>query len=269
MSAVRWRIATLAIVATALVPIGCGEDDGSETDRFGAIPKRTIEAPADKTAPRWQQIATLSGSGSATRRVSVSAAALQWRVRWRCDEPRLAITVTPAPAGSDGRAAGRCPGRGSQTWVGRGPHDVAVRSAGDFRVIVEEELRTPLREPAPAAVRSGEARELARGRFAPIESKGRGTAVLYRLPGGRLELRMEGFATEPNPDLDVWLSAEAKPTTTRRVFAARHTRVRSLKATIGDQNYPLPATADAAQIRSVVVVNAEQRIAYAAAPLAR
>ncbi|MGH2899902.1 MAG: DM13 domain-containing protein, partial [Solirubrobacteraceae bacterium] len=155
------------------------------------------------------------------------------------------------------------------TWVGMGAHTVAARGAGDATIVVEEELRTPLREPAPAAVRSGDARELARGSFRPIEAKGSGTAVLYRLPGGRLVLRLEGFATEPNPDLVVWLSTQADPTTTRRVFEARHVRVRSLKATIGDQNYPLPANTDAAAIRSIAVVNPGQRIGYAAARLAR
>lgn len=267
MSLVRCCVAVPAIVCAALLAVGCGDDDSTETNRFDAIPKRTIEAPDDETAPRWQQIAALRGS--ATRRVSVSEPALQWRVRWRCREGQIAITVTPPPASSGGRATGRCPGRGSATWVGTGPHTVAVRGAAGLRVIVEEELRTPLLEPAPAAVRSGEARAIARGRFGPIEVRGRGAAVLYRLPGGRLALRMEGFATEPNPDLDVWLSEEARPTTTRRVFAARHIRVRSLKSTIGDQNYRLPTNAGARKIRSVVVVNAEQRIAYAAATLTR
>lgn len=258
---------TAAVLCGALALAGCGEDDGAEPDRFGAIPKRTIVAPDDETAPRWQQIATLRAA--ATRRVVVSGPALQWRVRWRCDARRIAITVTPPPARSDGRATGRCPGRGSATWVGSGPYTVDVRATGDVRVVVEEELRTPLREAALAAVRSGAARELARGRFAPIESKGRGEAVLHELPGGRLALRLEGFATEPNPDLDVWLSTAPEPTSTRRIFRAAHTPVRSLKSTIGDQNYLLPKGTDAGRIASVVVVNAEQRIAYAAAKLAR
>lgn len=267
MSLVRRRGALAAMVCAALLPVACGGDDGSEPNGFDAIPKRTIQAPEDETAPRWQKIAELRAGAGATRRLTVSRDALQWRVRWSCREQRIAIKVTPAPPSSNGRASGRCPGRGSATWVGTGPYTVDVRGSAGFRVIVEEELRTPLDEPAPAAVGSGAAREIARGRFAPIEAKGRGTAVLYRQPGGRLTLRMEGFATDPNPDLDVWLSTEAEPTTTRRIFAARHVRVRALKSTIGDQNYALPADADARTIRSVVVVNVGQRIAYAAAAL--
>ncbi len=267
MSRVRPHGAIAAIVCAALLPAACGGDDGGEPDGFEAIPKRTIQAPDDETAPRWQRIAELGAGATATRRLTVSPDALQWRVRWRCRGRQIAIMVTPAPPSSDGRATGRCPGRGSATWVGSGPYTVDVRGSDGSEVIVEEELRTPLEEPPLAAIVSGAAREIARGRFAPIEAKGRGTAVLYRLPGGRLALRMQGFATDPNPDLDVWISAEAEPTTTRRIFAARHVRVRALKSTIGDQNYALPADADARTIRSVVVVNADQRIAYAAAAL--
>ncbi|MGH2840482.1 MAG: DM13 domain-containing protein [Solirubrobacteraceae bacterium] len=263
------RIGWLAVVCAFLVSAGCGGDDDPETDRFSDIPKRTIEAPDDKTAPRWQQIADVRDSKAASRRIVVSRSALQWRVRWRCRSRRIAITVTPPPASSNGRAGGSCPGRDSAIWVGAGRHTVAVRSSADFRVIVDEEVRTPLHERAPASVRAGQARELGRGRLRPIESKGRGTAILYRLPGGRLALRMEGFATEPNPDLDIWLSESVEPTTTRRIFRAGHTAVGSLKSTIGDQNYLLPATVDAYEIRSIVVVNAGQRIAYAAATLAR
>ncbi|MBA3746209.1 MAG: hypothetical protein H0W96_01790 [Solirubrobacterales bacterium] len=57
---------------------------------------------------------------------------------------------------------------------------------------------------------------LARGSFYKIERKGRGSATLYRLPGGRLALRMADFATESNTDLFVWLSEARRPRTTHR-----------------------------------------------------
>ncbi|MGH2900038.1 MAG: hypothetical protein ACRDMZ_15290, partial [Solirubrobacteraceae bacterium] len=52
--------AGLAILACSmLVAAGCGSDDDAAPDRFTAIPKRTVQAPADQTAPRWQRLATL------------------------------------------------------------------------------------------------------------------------------------------------------------------------------------------------------------------
>ena len=266
----RWT-AVLAVAGLLALP-GCGDDDDDEAaseDRFGAIPKRTIEAPEDETAPRWQKVADIEGSEDATQRVAISRGALQWRVRWRCRSGDITIAVTPPPTNSDGRASGSCPARDEVIWVGAGTHTVDVRASAPFRVIVDEEVRTPLHEPAPAAVRTGRARELASGRFAPVDLKGAGRAILYRMPNGRLTLRMEDFKTEPNPELTVWLSESTNPVSSRRIFRAPHTTVRSLKSTIGDQNYMLPAGTDADDIRSVVVVNASQRIAYSAARLTR
>ncbi|HEV2786123.1 MAG TPA: DM13 domain-containing protein [Solirubrobacteraceae bacterium] len=261
-------IACAVTAATLLAVAGCGGDD-DETDRFGEIPKRTIVAPADETAPRWQELARLRGSGETSEKVTVSKDALQWRIRWGCEEGQIDIAVKPAPESTDGLASSSCPDRDSVIWVGSGERTVNVSSPGRYRVVIEEEVRTPLREPALAEMRSGEAREIARGRFSPIDLKGRGTATLYELPGGRLALRMEGFGTDPNPDLDVWLSESAEPTNTRRIFRAKHTTVGPLKSTIGDQNYILPTGTDASRVRSVVVVNNPERIAYAAAKLAR
>ena len=264
------RRAGTAVVAMALLALvaGCGGDDDEE-DRFGAVPKRTIVAPNDETAPRWQELARLRASGEASEKVTVSKDALQWRIRWGCDEGDIEIRVRPAPENTDGLATGSCPDRDSVIWVGSGERTVDARSPGDFRIVIEEEVRTPLREPELPEMRSAEAREIARGRFMPVELKGRGTATLYELPDDRLALRMEGFGTDPNPDLDVWISESTQPTSTRRIFEADHRALGSLKSTIGDQNYLLPRDVKADQVRSVVVVNTPERIAYAAARLER
>ena len=260
------RIAGAVLVALLALVAGCGDDDD---DRFGDIPKRTIVAPSNETAPRWQQIARLRGSGETSEKVTVSKDALQWRIRWGCNEGQLDIEVDPAPESTDGRASSSCPDRDSVIWVGSGERTVKVNSPGRYRVVIEEEVRTPLREDPLPEMRGGAAREIARGRFAPVELKGRGRAILYELPGGRLALRMEGFGTDPNPDLDVWISESPEPITTRRVFRAGHTTVGPLKSTIGDQNYLLPKGTKAREVRSVAVVNNPERIVYAAAKLAR
>lgn len=258
-----------AIVAAALPALVAGCGGGDDEGRFGDIPKRTIVAPSNETAPRWQQIARLRGSGETSEKVTVSKDALQWRIRWGCNEGQIDIEVDPAPESTDGMASSSCPDRDSVIWVGSGERTVDVSSPGRYRVVIEEEVRTPLREAPLPEMHAGAAREIARGRFAPVELKGRGRAILYELPGGRLALRMEGFATDPNPDLDVWVSESPAPITTRRVFRADHTTLGPLKSTIGDQNYLLPDGTKAREVRSVAVVNNPERIVYAAAKLAR
>lgn len=118
-------------------------------------------------------------------------------------------------------------------------------------------------------MRSADAKVLARGKFFEIERKGRGSATLYRLPGGRLALRMANFATDSNTGLFVWLSEARRPRTTRSAFRARHSEIALLKSTLGDQNYLLPRSIDASRIRSVVIWCAPVQIAYTAATLRR
>ena len=270
----RRSLACVLVVAVALLA-GCGGgDDGSSAaepkDLFRALPSETTVAPADKAAPRWEPLETFTGTGAATRSVAVSKDAIQWRARWRCrGTGRLAISVSPRPRSGPAGKAGACPGSGRQSWVTSGTQRMSVRATGGWRVVVEQEVDTALHEPPTAAMRSADAKVLARGRFFKIERKGRGSATLYRLPGGRLALRMAGFATDSNTDLFVWLSEARRPRTTRAAFNARHREVALLKSTLGDQNYLLPRGIDAARVRSVVIWCAPVQIAYTAATLMR
>ena len=257
----------------AIVLAGCGgdgEDTSARDDPFRALPKETIVAPADKAAPRWEPVASLRGSGAATKTVAIADDAIQWRARWRCESAgRMTVSIAPPPRSGPAGRSGDCPGGARQSWVTAGPQRLSVRAAGRWSVVVEQEVDTALREPPTAAMRSPGARVLARGSFFKIERKGAGTATLYQLPKGRLALRLEGFATDANTDLFVWLSEARRPRTTRASFEARHTQVALLKSTLGDQNYLLPRGTDASRIRSIVIWCAPVRIAYTAATLAR
>lgn len=260
-------LAPAALVAAVLIA-GCGdEDDDDGSDRFADIPKRTIVAPTNLTAPRWERIGVFTGTAPTTETVAVSKRAIQWRVRWRCRSGRFEIAVTPRPRVGRPRLSSGCPGRGRAILATAGAQRLEIAASDRWRLIVEEELRTPLREPRLAAMRPS--RLLSRGRFRPVEMTGGGTASLYRLTSGRLGLRMEGFRTEPNPDLVVWLSEARDPTTSKQIFGAPRAEIRRLKSTIGDQTYVLPKGSDPQRIKSVVVVNKPNRIAYAAAPLTR
>jgi hypothetical protein len=141
-----------------------------------------------------------------------------------------------------------------------------VATPGRWRVVVEQQLDTPLREPPLAAMRSSAARVLARGRFYPVESLGDGAASLYRLPSGRLALRLEDLRTSPDPELLVWVSDARKPKTTAQAAAAAHVALGRLKSTRGDQNYLLPRRLDREAVQSVVIWR-PTRTAYTAAAL--
>lgn len=116
-------------------------------------------------------------------------------------------------------------------------------------------------------MRSSAARTLARGRFHPVESQGLGTASLYRLPEGRLALRLKDLRTSAYPDLFVWISEARNPTTTAQLAAAPHVELGRLKSTRGDQNYLLPKAIDRGAIGSVVIWRRPIRMAYTAAAL--
>ena len=268
----RRASAVAAAVAVTIATAGCGESDepaAQASDPFRAVPEETVVAPADKAAPRWEPVVTLRGTGPTTKTVKIADGAIQWRVRWRCTAERFAVTVSPAPRSGSARAAGDCAGGGEHSWVTNGQHELRVQASGQWRMEVEQEVDTELHEPPLAAMKSPSARVLARGDFYEIDRKGEGSASLYRLPGGRLALRMENFATDANTDLFVWLSEARRPRTTRAAFAAPHIEVAGLKSTLGDQNYLLPRGVDASKIRSIVIWCEPVQNAYTAATLTR
>ena len=133
----------LAVGAAA----GCGQDEDEKADRFEQLPKRPVKAPPNETAPRWEQIAAFEGKRSTARSVEVSRRAIQWRARWRCRSGRFALALTPAPRAGRRRAEGRCPGSGKAIWATSGRQRLGIQASAEWRLVVEEELRTPLHEP--------------------------------------------------------------------------------------------------------------------------
>jgi len=257
------RAAGLVVPAiVALAGCGSSEDDGgARFDPFTEVRDRAVTRPA-RASPRWEHLATLSGSGPARKAFTVAGGAIQWRARWRCQTGRLRLS----------RAGRRivdaaCPATGTATDVRTGTIALAVQASGPWRVVLEQQVDTPLREPPLPAMRSPRARVIAAGRFYALERSGRGRASLHRLSTGRLALRFDGFATSPNTDLFVWLSSAARPRDTVRAAGSPHTVLRALKATLGEQNYLIPADVKAGDIRSVVIWCVPVRIAYTAAAL--
>ena len=260
------RAAAAAACALAVALAGCGSDaeQHRSPDPFKALERDFEATPApEQAAPRWEPIAKLAGSGAAKRAVDIDDDAIQWRTRWRCDG-ELRLRVEPPPGGP-ATARGACPG--SATFIGHGARTLEVNGDGPWRIVVEQEVETRLSEPPLSAMRDGSARLVARGRFGKVERPGRGTASLYALPSGRLALRFEGFRTSASIGLFVWMSRAGRPRTTRAALASRHRQFAELKSTLGDQNYLLPKSVRAADVRSVVIWCEPIRIAYTAAPL--
>jgi hypothetical protein len=254
---------------------GGGEKPAPEVDPFSAVRQEPSAGPAQRAAPRFEEVATFAGSGPARRPFVVARGAIQWRARYRCTSGRLALAVVPSAGGGapEGTrtplAQSECPRAGTASAIRTGPMTLDVEAAGPWRVTIEQQVETPLEEPPLPGMASPDARVLAWGRFYAIERGGRGTASLYRLPGGRLALRLERFGTSANGGLFVWLSRAERPTTTKRAFTAPHSTLAALKSTLGDQNYLLPRGTDPEDVRSVVIWCAPVRIAYTAATLRR
>ena len=181
---------------------------------------------------------------------------------------RALDAVEPKPRTAAERPGGRCPDKGEATWVQTGKQQLRVRGGGRWSVVVEQQVDTPLHEPALPSMRASGTRVLASGSFYPVERKGTGRARLYRLADGRGALRLDPFRTSSNTDLYVWFSTAPRPKTTKQVVAARRLGpLLPLKSTIGEQNYVLPRSVDPRRVRSIVIWCVPVQIVYTVAGL--
>ncbi|SDX37514.1 Electron transfer DM13 [Amycolatopsis xylanica] len=119
----------------------------------------------------------------------------------------------------------------------------------------------PVEKPAPAPV------ELASGTFVSQEHETKGTARVLDVGGSRV-LRLEGLSSSDGPDLHVWLTDAAAGGSWGKYDDGRVVKLGSLKATDGNQNYPIPADANLAGLRSVVIWCDRFNVAFGSAPLA-
>ncbi len=98
-------------------------------------------------------------------------------------------------------------------------------------------------ETSPAAV----SQTIATGIFTDADSfhKTSGTAKVLQFADASRVLRLEGFRTTNGPDLFVYLSADKQ--------AREFVNLGGLKGNIGDQNYDIPASADLARYKFVLI----------------
>lgn len=263
----------LAFLAGCATIVGCSQERNPQTESDRDQVDRAVRAVEQRpppgvptVAPRWERVAHWVGLGPVAHTTRIAAHAEQWRIRWRCEGRRPFEMTVFSRGGSIATARERCPGTGSVPSIATGRVRIAVRSRG-WTATVEQQVVKAATDAVPVAVRDRTATLLGRGEIYPIERSGTGTASLYKLPSGRILLRLQNFETLPTRGLLVWATNAERPRTTRDVARSRHTVIARLRATVGDQNYVLPRALAAAGARSVVIWCRIVRIAYAGAEL--
>ena len=202
---------------------GCGNDEEKGQDPFAKVDPQ-ITKVKDRAAPRWEPIAVMRGTGPEERRSRSQSAPSSGALAGAAGRASCPCRSRPSRARRPERPGGRCPGKGAAEWIQSGAQRLKVKATGRWRVIVEQQVDTPLQGAAAARDEVEAAPRCSpRGNFYPIERRGKGRVALYRLPSGRLALRFEDFNTSSNTDLFVWLSKAARPKTTTAAVKAPQT----------------------------------------------
>lgn len=236
----------------------------------GAVDPAAAEAERTRvrSAPWWQALPPVAGTGAGTHALVVDEAALQWRATWACDGEELVVDVVAEGAAPEPLLTGTCPGSGTVTSTLVGPLLLDVRADGPWELRLEQQIDVPLVEPPLPAMTADGATEVASGTFYDVDQTGRGEVTITKLPDGSYALRLDGFFVTPNIDLEVRLSPVARPTTVEAYRAEPSELVAELHATAGSMNFTLPAGIDPADFRSVVIWCPPVQNLYAAASLA-
>lgn len=272
----------------ALVALGCGGGEDSDSAGSQTVNTRPSGPPTTgagvnfdtppssapgtrKSQPYWSPVATLEGTGNTTSKsFTIDGAALQWRISWHCETAPFTIVPVNA-AGQESRRkladALSCPGDGEGFAADKGGQTLKVMTAGGWRATVEQQIDSPLVEPAPAGLAS--ARVLGTARVYDVDRDGEGTAKIYELPNGTRLIRLEDFFVSINSDLELRLSESTGPKSTDEAASAPFKVIAPLKATVGSMNYEVPRDVDVSKYQSIVIWCEITRNAYAAASIQR
>jgi hypothetical protein len=274
--------------ACALVATACGggaDSDSAGTKTVNTRPSATPTTGAGtnfdtpppsapgtrRSQPYWTPVATLEGSGaSTTKAFTIDAGALQWRVSWHCESAPFTIVGVNA-AGQESRRkladALSCPKDGEGFSADKGAQTLKVSTGGPWKVSVEQQVDTPLIEPAPAGLAS--AKVLGTASVYNVDREGQGTAKIYELPNGTRLIRLEDFFVSINSDLELRLSERPNPKSTDDAVNSPWKLVAPLKATVGTMNYEIPKDVDVSKYQSIVIWCEITRNANAAASIQR
>ncbi|MFP5363577.1 MAG: DM13 domain-containing protein [Thermoleophilia bacterium] len=258
-------LVALPVGVGAVMAMGEPNDPAEDETAFTPI-SRSPNARAERHAqPRWEQVASFAGSGSAQRTLTIAPRAIQWRAEWSCTAGNFRMTVGRPSQDAPVTATSSCPDVGVESSIGAGNGRLRVTADGAWRVRVRQQIDTALVE-RPLAGMTASSR-LARGRFHPVQKHGEGTVTLHRLRNGRLALRFEDFYTSASPGLRIWLSRARNVKSTLEARRARYLDAGAIRSTLGSYNQMLPANVDAREVRSIVIWCPTVLIAFSAAPL--
>jgi len=109
---------------------------------------------------------------------------------------------------------------------------------------------------------------LASGAFVDGEHATSGTASIVQFPDGSRYLRLQNFSTSTGPELRVWLTDKsAGGNDWGKYDDGTHLSLGDLKATKGNQDYPIPADANLSAFKSVVIWSDRTHVAFGTAPI--
>ena len=282
---IRRLLAAGAVLTLLTTACGGGDSDsaGPQTvnTRPGATPTTGAGVSFDtpppsapgtrRSQPYWTPVASLEGTGNQTTNAfTVDPGALQWRVSWHCESAPFTIVSVNA-AGQESRRkladALTCPKDGEGFAADKGGQTLKVATGGAWKATVEQQVDTPLIEPAPAGLAS--AKILGTANVYNVDREGQGTAKIYELPDGTRLIRLEDFFVSINSDLELRLSELPNPKTTDDAVKAPWKLVAPLKATAGSMTYEVPRDIEVSKYQSIVIWCEITRNAYAAASIER
>jgi hypothetical protein len=235
-------------------------------DAFAQPAARGALAPTTlRSTPWWQDVTTLTGSGSTTSSpFAIAGAASQWRVKASCGSGHLLVRALGQP---QPLLSSTCPSGATGYATQTGTMRVAIISDGPWRLQVAQQIDVPLVEPPLAAMASAGTTKAAVGSFYNIDQTGTGHLTVYRQADGRFLVRLDHFFVTPNSDLELLLSPLKAPRSSAEVARAPSKVVATMQVTTGSLNYTVPAGVDPTRFGSLVVWCLATASAYAAASL--
>jgi Electron transfer DM13 len=105
------------------------------------------------------------------------------------------------------------------------------------------------------------------GVFHSVSAMSSGEAEVHLTAGARLLRFTSDFATEINPDVEVWLVAADSAADNQTVLNSAHLSLGSLKSGMGAQSYGVPDSVDFGVYRSVTVWCVKAQVLFATAAL--